>query len=643
MLSKKDFKTINLFLENYVSSNFKFVDKYKKTDILSSYIISKEANYNDYDIDFNKIIDRLVTFSFAKKENLVLKIWVHRGMMVNLKYIANYLLKRYGEKVTINFSKNEIRKLKVILVKQIDNKRYRVHLSFLDMDSKFYKVDYKDYYNTQNKEQIDFYEFYDKNTYFKSREAFKKSKYFKVMEANASVMDDFFHNDFKGLAPYLKDSFNQSAYDMLETLGNVELRNKLVNIFNPDKKEELKKENREKTIELWNTLKQAEQSGELYIDRKYQNKILNNVHIYDFNSAYLATMKNFPMPTFKPTFSPSKDIVERAIFQFLEVKIEYAKTDFYHFIDPSDDLDKIELAAKIMSLGIKSNWYMNFEDLTDKKEIKDKTLIMDTLTYNYFKKNYKGKWQTKVIITFYKTFNNKLANYADFLMEKKIAFEKEGNKFMRNLIKLMPAIAVGKTATNIYQFPKERSKDLKDSKLVIGDYAFNRQDYKVSNNISYLPFNIAVIVQHKLNLFKLWKEIEADGKRKVIYIDTDSFHIIGEKLPESMIDQYKLGMLKYEGTILKAVYKAYKTYLHIGKESDRSYYKLTAAGLISNFTNETKSLSAEAFVSDDFIIFNSILKREVYPTGDILYMENYHHKKDKRLEKINLDSNILNL
>lgn len=163
----------------------------------------------------------------------------------------------------------------------------------------------------------------------------------------------------------------------------------------------------------------------------------------------------------------------------------------------------------------------------------------------------------------FKSNSNMFKSYIDKWMNVKIKAEQEGNGAMRTLAKLMLNNLYGKFSTN----PVKRCKI---------PYYDNRVRYRVDEpeltDGLYLPVGAFITSYARETTIRSAMKVYD----RFIYSDTDSLHLIGEEIPDSLkIDKYNLGEWKHESTFTRAKFLRAKTYI----EEIDGELKITCAGM----------------------------------------------------------------
>ena len=225
------------------------------------------------------------------------------------------------------------------------------------------------------------------------------------------------------------------------------------------------------------------------------------------------------------------------------------------------------------------------------EEIEDVKEVMTLEEFEYLKnKHYNMDYE---ILTGY-LFKAKKGLFTEFigkLKAKKIEYNND--KFLRNCYKLLMNNAYGKFGEKA---EKENLRKLLDEN---GDwYKHNKdEEHETGNNIVesngkyfYPPIAIYVTSYARLKMMKYINEV---GWKNVVYMDTDSIHLIGEKnysklVKADCIHDTKLGLLKLEEICLGEKVLAPKKYAYYDSDNN---FNVKCAGLPKEAQEEIKSFN----------------------------------------------------
>lgn len=367
----------------------------------------------------------------------------------------------------------------------------------------------------------------------------------------------YVHKDVQIVAHALK-FFHQLGFKKLTIGGNA--FNDLKDYFNDIYNTTYHKKGKDKVnffqrvfpdldIPWLTTWRQAYTGGRSQVNPRYADTIQHNIRRFDINSMYpsiMASSHGEELPYGRPI-----PITERGQYKF----------ELYH-IRCSFHLKEGHLPTLLASKG---HTYLKGLDKYYEHQEEPIELYLSNVDFNLFQKHYyiydfeflEG-WGFH---TSTKLFKGWIMKY----YELKAEMGRQGNKGLKMVYKLI--------LNNIYG--KFGSNHIGRSKI---PYLFEEEDriaYVSGDDEEmtryYLPVAIAVTsYAHKL----IDDAIIETGYDNFIYCDTDSIHTLGT-LPESMIDNEKLGLFKLEATEEIGKYIRAKTYCH----KDDGCWEITCAGM----------------------------------------------------------------
>lgn len=269
--------------------------------------------------------------------------------------------------------------------------------------------------------------------------------------------------------------------------------------------------------------------GFVYVNPRYQNKLLRDVTVYDVNSLYPYVMHDCVLPYGKPTMrKPFGN--ELYVVKF---DAEFRLKDGY-----------------LPTVQIKHNrFYDGTEYLTESKGVIE-DLHMTSIDYKLFEEHYDISYMSEPE---YICFNGKvglLAPYIDKWMKVKEEAVQQGRQDLKFIAKRWLNSPYGKTGMNpnrINRIPMMRE----DGELVFGE-----QEEKADP--VYVPYASFVCAQARnITIRSAQKEFD-----NFVYADTDSLHLLGTEHDELDVHPSHLGKWKNEGTYELAKYLRAKTYIH---------------------------------------------------------------------------------
>lgn len=283
-----------------------------------------------------------------------------------------------------------------------------------------------------------------------------------------------------------------------------------------------------------NKLRKAYFGGIVYLKENIENKVIENVDIYDINSSYSSSMRNDYLPYG-----------------------EYSEFDGLYRGDKKLYIQKIKCGFKLKEQGIPflaKKWNKFKDPIYSDKDLMDdfKILHLTNIDLKMFFENYYitteiewlGGWE----------FNSKkgmFKEYIDDKMNKKIIARQNGNVIDELNAKLDMNAGYGKFGQSVDMVRK--TTILKDEMLDFN----NKQSNESAQN--YLPMAIFIASNARKRLM----DVATKYYDRLLYTDTDSVHLINKDLDTKYIpiDRNKLGFWKLENRCNKVKYIAEKTYL----------------------------------------------------------------------------------
>lgn len=283
-----------------------------------------------------------------------------------------------------------------------------------------------------------------------------------------------------------------------------------------------------------NKLRKAYFGGIVYLKENIENKVIDNVDIYDINSSYSSSMRNDELPYG-----------------------EYSEFDGIYKGDKKLYIQKLKCGFKLKEKGIPflaKKWNKFKDPIFSDKDLMDdfKILHLTNIDLKMFFENYYitteiewlGGWE----------FNSKkemFKEYIDEKMDKKVIARQNGNVIDELNAKLDMNAGYGKFGQSVDMVRK--TTILKDEMLDFN----NKQSNESAQN--YLPMAIFIASHARKRLM----DVATKYYDILLYTDTDSVHLISKDLDTKYIpiDESKLGLWKLENSCKRVKYIAEKTYL----------------------------------------------------------------------------------
>lgn len=303
--------------------------------------------------------------------------------------------------------------------------------------------------------------------------------------------------------------------------------------------------------EEYQLLSRAYSGGIVYINPKYRNKEVGKTIVYDVNSEYPGAMIKHDFPIgeglyFDDNYEDLPDFMQKRYP--LYVQIFKCKFKLKEGAFPS--LPKV--------FGKKRATLYSHEDLD---EFKGKRLVLTSVDLKHFFKNYDVwdiQYQSGIA---WESVNAPFKEYIDAVGDLKIESELNGDMVGRMMSKLDANGSYGKFA----QKPNRGSKDSYISEDGVVRYT-DRVDEPEAQQ--YFPMAIFIAAWARNTLLE---GIYAAGPERVLYVDTDSIHLLGWEVPETLeIHDTKLGYWSLEGKAVNAKFLRDKTYAEEMVQKDGS-------------------------------------------------------------------------
>lgn len=681
----KNNKYRNIYLfGDFETYGLSYLLKYGSTKVYASYLKCKELNLNIFDVDLENFLLKLfipIKNQTWTKEKVNYMIYFHNGSGFDFHFLLPSLYSHFAKKnISVFWFKNK--DIYFIKIKVVKKNKVIAYITFA-CSYLIFRTSIAKMGKSLGKEKIDNYD-YDMIDIFKTNQDFynhDNGLSYKYLKRDVEILEEFFYTD-KGV-----------HYDFFR-LTNGSTAMEFLYLINPELKDQkmwlTKKNNPLYTIDLWNDLKSSHVGGFCYVNPKYQLKKLHNVSVYDFNSLYAAVMKFKKLPYGYPSFYKKIGYD----YEFYYIDIVEAKTDKTPFFADKDRInDYIKFKEKYLQQKHKEkNNFINVEDYADEKytqKLSNQSFLMDKYQLEYFEKNYKGTWTKK----FYCSFKEKNGMFDDYIKHwetLKINFEKAGNMVGRQFAKEQAILPNGKFGQTIYnkktdmvevdkldehlemlnkKYPKFIFKYYKTPKgeYIIQYFKDDNKEYtraslkrlghlyhyslfiEINTRPNYLPIAISILSQARRMLFEQIN-LHQDS---FVYADTDSVHLLNDKVDDKYIDPYIFGYLKYEGTFENAVYRRPKHYLHTGlldingKVIDKDFYELKGGGFNVAYFNKTKEISVNDYLQEEFKVKGGKRVKINTEKGIVLAEVDYVFKlplfyyQNKKKEKQNDTSKLL--
>ena len=312
----------------------------------------------------------------------------------------------------------------------------------------------------------------------------------------------------------------------------------------------------EVTLEMNENLRKAYKGGFTWLNKRFQEKDIEKGMVFDVNSLYPFVMYSRKMPFGTPIPFEGEYIQDNEYpLYIIHIRCSFIIKDGY--------IPTIQIKNKEQRLLFKYNEYIE----TTKGEIVD--LYLTNVDYELFKEHYyiddleilEG-WKFKAKDGLFKKF-----------IEKWSYIKATSTGAKRELAKLMLNSLYGKFCKN----PNITGK--KPFLKPDGSNVFRLEDEEQFSSPEYTPVGTFITAYAREYTIRTAQSVYD----RIIYCDTDSIHITGTNIPESiehLIDKNKLGYWDYETTFVRARYLRQKSYCQdILMDDGTTYFKVTCAGM----------------------------------------------------------------
>lgn len=299
-------------------------------------------------------------------------------------------------------------------------------------------------------------------------------------------------------------------------------------------------------------IKQSYKGGYVYVNPKFQGKILKNGIVLDKNSMFPWVMRTKLLPwgtpiAYKGQYKPDKQY---------PLYIQTIRCGFE--LKP----------GKLPTVQIKGSMWFSGTEYLKSSDYRELTLCMTSIDLELFLENYDvynleyiGGWK-------FRGRHGMFDEYIDKWNEKKVESREQNNPGL--------AVVAKSYLNNLYgKFGTSNKVQEKIPYLSDEDGAIHYKDSKPAEKDGvYIPLACFVTAYARSELVRAAQKIMDDyeaGKSKIqfVYCDTDSLHCISEdfSLPEGLeIDRFKLGAWKYESRFTRAKFLRCKCYIENSTE-----------------------------------------------------------------------------
>lgn len=290
-------------------------------------------------------------------------------------------------------------------------------------------------------------------------------------------------------------------------------------------------------MNLETKLRKAYRGGFTWLKPSYKNKIVGDGVVIDANAMYSTMMTAYDMPYDSPIRYTDVDDASKYKLYIIQVRLSAVlKENSIPCISPMEVMEyadvtsfsKSEYLDNINNLVV---WLTNYD--------------VDLLNANY------NVLEAEVLDAYYfKSKRGMFDNYLGFWYKQKI---NSNPGAVRETCKLMYEALSGKFGTRTdssIQIPKIDDNGIMtwhDEKLE-----------SCKNSFRYLPLIIFTTSLARYTIISLANKYYD----RLIYVDTDSIHLVGSDVPYDIVIGNELGQYKIEAKFIKAKYIGLKNYIH---------------------------------------------------------------------------------
>jgi hypothetical protein len=313
-------------------------------------------------------------------------------------------------------------------------------------------------------------------------------------------------------------------------------------------------------------IRQAYKGGVTYLKKGYEGKDIEEGIVFDVNSLYPWVLAECPLPTGEGKFFKGKYVEDKRYDLYIQMfKCSFELKEGY--------MPTIQLKNNLAFIPTQ---YLE-SSMDDDGVYQQTTLCLTNVDLDLFLEHY-DIWDVEWLSGWkFKSSVGMFKHYVDKWIKIKIQADKDKNKPMRTLAKLMLNALYGKFGLN----PNVQSKYPYLENGIV-KYQLGPKEKRTP---IYIPVAVFVTSWGRKKTIDsaqlLWD--------RFIYCDTDSLHIKGWDIPKELdVDPYHLGAWKLESHFVKARFIRQKSYIEYitcydeNMERPGTKIHVTCAGLPHN-------------------------------------------------------------
>lgn len=282
--------------------------------------------------------------------------------------------------------------------------------------------------------------------------------------------------------------------------------------------------------DLYKRLKRWYNGGYVYVNPKYQDKVIKNVYSYDINSSYPAQMKLKPMPYGLPLEwdNADDDTLEEFQEKHKDWNLYLYKIRVKNFAIKGNHIPFVSFERTMTRFkGNTGKTYLShYSEEEEEIQLEAKFLYLTSPEYELFCKYYTGVWEIVECLA----FRSKVGMYDKFIdkhYENKTRGKLEGNKALEKNSKLLLNGCYGKEAMNPVHDDSEVV--LEDDKIKINIVPLPEEE-QAKDSDKYMPASIFITSYGRIQLH----EFIQPNCETFVYSDTDSVKTVGEPNTEGI-------------------------------------------------------------------------------------------------------------
>lgn len=294
--------------------------------------------------------------------------------------------------------------------------------------------------------------------------------------------------------------------------------------------------------------RKAYKGGWAYANPKFAGKVVGKGVVFDVNSLYPYWAKEGLLPYGKPEefFGKYKEDKSHPLY------IQRLRCSF-----------KLK-RGKLPTLQLKNNIRFSSTEYLSSSDGKVEELTLSSVDLKLFFDHYKAEDIEWLGGYKFRGAYHMFDDYVNYWTAEKVEASRTGDSARRTLAKLMQNSLIGKFGKR----PKGKSKI---PYMQDGVLKFKLSDDEEHGKL-YIPIGVFVLSYARDFIIRMAQKY----KKRFLYSDTDSLHLLGDKIPEDMeIDNAELGKFKMESKFKRAKFLGAKCYC----EEEEGGLKVTCAGL----------------------------------------------------------------